>query len=316
MLYNEDLKHIVGEEPLDVISLLNPTPKDLGEVMVKCSQADLLIFRANGKLPLTIIQEFASAGLLDQFTQLSCPKVFWSQDSHHAHAEEVRGQNYFDRYYIAHANYLDRFDKNRTCYLPCCYGASSLDFLQAINAEKFEKHFDIGSFYVQYPIGDRNIVMHNAKNIIAKRNLTFLFGKLYGSFRNFIDYVDMLRGIVTTDMILNVSLIDDLNIRNFEAIAFNKKLIANELNDYKLINLDYSNTFFYKRDMSNFEDILVEAMESESVKTWESVYSENCLIHRYVGIISYHRPRRWYGFSPLEGGLYRVALNDYYPIGN
>ena len=50
--------------------------------------------------------------------------------------------------------------------------------------------------------------------------------------------------------------------------------------------MDYSNTFFYKRDMSNFEDILMNAVESMPCKTWESVYNGNCLIHRYVDIIN------------------------------
>ena len=148
--------------------------------MNKCREADLLIFRAVGQLPEKIIEGFASAGLLEQFKRLSCPKVFWSQDSHHCHDREARVQRYFDRYYIAHANYLDKFDKARTNYLPCCYGASSLDFLRAASSEKFEKQFDIGSFFVQYSIGDRNLIIHKAKNIIQKNKLKYLFGRLHG----------------------------------------------------------------------------------------------------------------------------------------
>ena len=302
--YKDDLKYVVGEEPLDVISLPYTTSKK--EIIISCNQADLFIFKAVGQLPTTIAQEFASAGLLEQFNRLSIPKVFWSQDSHHAHVQEARGQKYFDRFYIAHANYLDKFDQARTYHLPCCYGASSLDFLRIINSKKFETHFDIGNFYVQYNIGDRNLIIHKAKNIIEKRNLSYLFGKLYGA-PNGIPYGNMLCATLRTDIILNIPILDDLNIRNFEAIAFNKKLLTNELNEHKLVDLDYSNTLFINRNMSDFEDILMDAVKNKNkpVKTWESVYNGNCLIHRYINIIN----------SEL-GTKYAVITSDSYINGD
>jgi len=286
-IYHEDIKHI-RDSPNVQIRTVNifDRIKNLKNFLNLCEKQDLVIFRLVGRRPSSFIELLKNENLLDTYVNLKCKKVFWSQDSHHSYPHEVSVQDYFDRCYIAHSKYGKHFDQKKFFYLPCCYTAGSLDDLYEISAIEFKKERDIGSFYVQYSIGDRNLVYAKIASILKRQNLSYTFARYYGTNEEY-PYGNLKWGIKTSRVNVNVSLMDDLNIRNFEVIAMNGVLLTNKLDEHGNIDLDYSLTHFYQRDLSDFETKLQESLDDTRRKqTWISIYNGHCLTHRYLTIIN------------------------------
>lgn len=123
-------------------------------------------------------------------------------------------------------------------------------------------------------------------SILKRHNLSYTFARYYGTNEEY-PYGNLKWGIKTSRVSVNVSLMDDLNIRNFEIIAMNGILLTNKLDDHDHMDLDYSMTHFYQRDLCDFEEKLQESLDDTNKnQTWISIYNGHCLTHRYLTIIN------------------------------
>jgi hypothetical protein len=137
-----------------------------------------------------------------------------------------------------------------------------------------------------YAGAERNPLTLRVAQRLEKRNVQALFGKLYGPELG-MPYGNLLYGLLTSRIVLNISLTNDLNIRNFEAVALNRVLLTNELPDHRLQTLDYRKTHFFKRDLSDFDQALDAALADHGdAQVWRSIPGRNMLIDRYLEIIN------------------------------
>jgi FkbM family methyltransferase len=241
-----------------------------------------------GQNPLAFIERCRQAGKLAAFEKIACPKVVWSQDSHHMYPFETQAEPYFSRFYVAHGNYIDKFSSGAV-WLPCCYTASSLPMLLYLSKTELNKERELISAYRVYLGSKRNPILYQLYRLLKDRKINYMFCQLYGDTCINSKYGNLLYGLKTSLISLNVPYLDDLNIRNFESIAMNCSLLALETTEHKKIDLDYSHTFFFKRNLSNFRDALEAALQDNAAlkETWKCIPGKHMLIDRYISIINY-----------------------------
>jgi hypothetical protein len=94
--------------------------------------------------------------------------------------------------------------------------------------------------------------------------------------------------ILKSRIVLNISLLDDLNIRNFEAWGLNRPMLTNKVPDHDYIkDVDYSSTYFFQRNLSDFGKVLQNALSADKTPdTSISVLNGHMLIHRYIEMIN------------------------------
>ncbi|HWR39327.1 MAG TPA: glycosyltransferase [Patescibacteria group bacterium] len=256
---------------------------DMGLRMAR--KSDLIIWPAEGTVIARFLeQHWHNSQLRDLFAAASVRKIAWSMDSHHQWPVEQKLQKYFDRYYLAHSPYMDKFDGQRVRWLPCYYGVSGIDSLLNSIRSVPEPVCDISCLFRAYPhIGDRNFVAYEAAKILGRMGLKFVFGSMTGAGQA--RYVDMLKA---SKVVLNISIMDDLNLRNFEAIGLNRVMLTNRVPDHERVALDYRHTYFFKRDLSDFAEKVTLALRDESpvIETWRNVVNRHMLIHRYIDMIN------------------------------
>jgi tetratricopeptide (TPR) repeat protein len=235
--------------------------------------------------------------LLQRFlSNVHMKKVAWSMDSHHQWPHEVACQQFFDTYYLAHSNYIDKFEPGKARWLPCAlqFDGRREDVLPYIVGD-MPQNYDVVSVYRDYlQIGDRNAAAWMCwKELQAEGRSVFLGqtrqwnpdgNKTVGGINR---YYEALR---SGKVILNLSIIDDLNMRNLEALLLNQVMVANRVPDHEKMKLDYSNVvFFDKFNVRSFRKAMEEAMEKTEKprkNTMATVLNHHTMIHRFVTMIN------------------------------
>jgi FkbM family methyltransferase len=290
-VFEEDLAYVKSRgsnETLRVKSIpYMGSIADIARLCAEAGDADLLIFRLIGQNPLAFIEHCRQTGTLTAFEKLACPKVVWSHDSHHMYPHEAQAEPYFTRFYIAHGNYIDKFSA-RAVWLPCSYISSSISTLLNLSKIELNKERELISAYRIYLGNKRNYILYQIYKIIKNRNIRYAFCLLQGQNCINTEYGNLLYGLKTSSISLNVPFLDDFNIRNFESIAMNCSLLAVETTEHKKVDLDYSHTFFFKSDLSDFRDALEAALDDMSTAkdTWRCIPGKHMLIDRYISIIN------------------------------
>ncbi len=286
--HDDDMKFISGPEKLSVIKYASMDKiEDLNKLFKELNNVDIAIFRLMGDNPENFILRLQSSNFLSSFKKIKCKKVFWSQDSHHMHNKETKAEPFFDRLYIAHKNYLKFFPKT-AYYLPCCYSKTSIGALWAINHTNFLKVRDVIFPYVIYPGFERNIFAYDSFKYLKNIGVHFIFARAYGNVDSTSLFSNMLYGIKTSKICLNLSLTDDFNMRNFEAISMNSILLTNRVVDHNNKHmLDYRNTFFFEKNIESFRNALELALDHEEIQSvWRCIPGKNMLTDRYLKIIN------------------------------
>jgi hypothetical protein len=288
--YADDIALVNRERQVEFVQtpfMQELTSRELAaEFIARIRSADLVIFRLVGDDPEAFIRRLDHFGLLPEFEAVPAIKALWSQDSHHMHSLEAAALPWFDRIYVAHYQYLDLFPASKTQYLPCAFTAASVATLVKLNADVRPIERDIIFPHVMYGGAERNRITFHIAERLRQRGVSSLMGRLYGSAAG-IPYGNLLYGLSTSRVVLNISLSDDLNIRNFEAVAMNRTLLTNEVPDHQLQNLDYRRTYFFRRDLSDLDSALDAALaDSGTTPVWRSVPGRNMLIDRYLTIIN------------------------------
>jgi FkbM family methyltransferase len=291
LFFEEDLPYVKSREAGSTLKVRTipfiDRITDIDRLCAEAADADLLIFRLVGQNPLTFIEQCRQAGKLTAFDRIACPKVVWSQDSHHMYPSETQAEPYFTRFYVAHGNYIDKFSSNAV-WLPCGYELSSIPALFNLSKIALTKERELISAYRVYFGSKRNPILYQIYKIISNMNINFSLCRLEGHTHINIGHGNLIYGLKSSSISLNVPFIDDLNLRNFESIAMNCSLLALETTEHKKIDLDYSHTFFFKSNLSNFRDALEAALDDSSIlkETWKCIPGKHMLIDRYLSIIN------------------------------
>lgn len=256
--------------------------QDVDQYFAAANRADLAIFLTHGGKMEKFFSEHGNRKSVKQFFANSqTRKVMWSVDAHHLWQKEIKYQQYFDRLYVADTSVMKHYDRNKVAWMPCYYRFLSIDDLIVTTGKRraigrtviFPHHF--------YKLGDRNEVASRIQEVCQAKKLSSFFGAIGSE-------TDYLEAILTTKVCLNVSLLSEVNLRSFEALACNRILLADWGQDYSQIQADWSSTVFYHRNLHSFSERLDQALSIplEAVTSMRSIVNQHMLTHRYIEIIN------------------------------
>lgn len=275
-----DFERLKGDK--DLIVKVFPKLSEMSETDVnkfhkEAKNSDLVIMCMFGSNPEKIKQL--------HLDEIKSPKAYWSFDSHHQWETERKISHFFDKMFISHSPYIKFFDQNKTEWLPCCYvryGTKDLISMIIKNENIQHRPVDISFPHKPYGIGDREIIAKIARSILKESNIRFHIGPIESG-------EPYIKLISNSKIILNISLIDDLNIRNFEAWAFNRILLANRTPDHaKLCDLSES-AIYFQRSLTNFKECVDYALEyysKNTINTSPTIINNHLTIHRIQKIIN------------------------------
>ena len=253
---------------------------------------NLLIFHGDGFSIQETFQKNAKNPSFIRFLQdTSLKKAAWTLDSHHEWQVEVQLEKYFDTYYVAHANYLDKFPAGKAKWLPCAllFDATRREGI-AYSAQETKKTTDVVMVYRSYlGIGDRNAAVWECWKILQRKGykVRLMQTDQHGRENSMNRYYQAL---LSGRVILNLSIMDDLNMRNFEALMLNQVMVTNRVPDHEKIGLDYSNVvFFDKFDERSFCEAIEQGMkmsEGNVKQTAGPVLNHDTYLHRFVTMIN------------------------------
>jgi hypothetical protein len=243
---------------LSVSELIGMTGKHVRKTIEDLEDLDVVFWKLGGADPNAFIWKLRISGCLNAFVNRSYFCAIWSMDSHHMHRAESKSQQFFDHVFVAHSPYLEYFDSTTSSHLPCSFPAelpAGLAFegyaVQSASAGS------VTSVFALYPGQIRNHKFFQIAQILDRNNVDYFFGSVRGGGTL---HGGMLNHLAQHKIIVNLSLQDDLNIRNFEGLALNKILLTNQVHDHSILQDYSSNIVFFKRDLSDFEQKLQEAL--------------------------------------------------------
>jgi Flp pilus assembly protein TadD len=277
--HERDRKYIADSEDLHIIHFpsLNST-EDYDSFTEAVKQADLVIFALFGS---NLVSHFEIPELLPFFHDNSIKKVYWTQDAQHEWGMGLEYQRWFHKYYLNYSGYLDKYDGVETCWLPSCFFSIGIDELTELISFPREIERDVIFPYTHYSLDDRTHVAKSIREKLSDYGLNYYLGNIeFG--------LPYLRSIQESKICLNISTLGSLNIRNFEVLALNRILLTERVADHDSIKMDISHTYFFKRDLTDFDDALNKALNDTAtdIRTSDDILNNHMLVHRYVEIIN------------------------------
>lgn len=274
-----DIKYIDNRDGLEIVpfpKLDFITDQEIEQLIQEANNADLLIVALFGTNP----DKLARLCL----ERIHTNKALWTFDSHHGYEKERRFQQYFDTYFIAHSPYMNKFDGVRTEWVPDCFLRFDIDVLKELRLRSlFENKikYDIAFPFKPYNIGDRVALAKKLEEYFRKIGIRYFLGPVDSG----MPYMNL---ILNSRAVLNISLLDDLNIRNFEAWGLNRPMLTNKVTDHdRLTGADFSSTYFFQRDLSDFDQTVRKALSNNQIiDTSVYVINHHMLIHRYVEMMN------------------------------
>lgn len=280
--HERDRKYLENSEDLRIVHFphLNSIA-DFPFFIENAKQADLVILSLFGP---NLDCYFNIPELLPFLHDTNIRKVYWTQDAQHPYGMALQYQKFFNKYYL---NYLDssyymyKYYKAEPYWLPSCFFSTGVDELIELISlpRKIEK--DIIFPYTDHRIDDRQVVVDRIKEKLSDYGLNYYLGKIQFG-------LPYLHALQESKICLNISTRGSLNIRNFEVLALNRILLAEKVTDHDRINMDLSHAYFFKRDLSNFDEALERALNDTlaNIRTSNDIIKRHMLIHRYVEIIN------------------------------
>jgi hypothetical protein len=207
--------------------------------------------------------------------------ILWTQDNHH---QVITPELYkfFYKIYAAHSDFYDSKLLPNISHLPCCFAAEDLDKVYRFNNHNFQKNYDVSSSFMLYQGYERNYDFLRIAKILKKNDLNFAFARtslMNGDISNY------LQLMLQSKVILNITLKGELNMRFFESQVLNRTILMDEIKGLESLNLDLRNTFFFKRDLSNFEEVLDQAISHKPVSVYEHYLLNHTMLNRLSRII-------------------------------
>lgn len=257
--FHEDHGVALGKVP-SMSELMHMSRDALRNWLLRFHLYSHIVFRLSGENPSIFIHVLKSHGLLEEFTARAYSASFWTMDSHHLGRQEKEASKYFDHVFVAHKNYLDMFPVST--YLPCSYSLTSkkvADELLRVKAKSLiTEDTGVCAIFAAYSWQSRN--KHYLEWRLAAEDLAVrsFFGTVRGgSFPNQF----LIEKTLSFSTTLNFSLSNDLNMRNFEALALNRVLITNHLPDHEILSEFNENIFFMSHGSPDVWEQLTSALK-------------------------------------------------------
>lgn len=245
------------------------------EVWSKCDQEDLVLIAGFGTMCSYWIDNIK---FYEPYFSKIKRLAHWSFDNHHD-IDEKYARKYFTHWLTAHTGY-DEITGPNTIHLPCCYWQNSyINFKNIIKDIVPSK--DVVFHHSRYTTGNRSDLTEKIIGYINDLNLTYDFSYIQGG-PYCSQYTKSLEGCKVG---LNISLLNDLNLRNFEVWMANKPLLTNYLPNYEMFPDLKEGTVFYNRDLSDFKDKLQESLEKK-VDSRRYIIKNHMLTNRYLEAIN------------------------------
>jgi hypothetical protein len=204
--------------------------------------------------------------------------------------------------YVAHSDFYDSKLFPKISHLPCCFAAADLGKIYNFNNHYFQTKYDLSSSFMLYQGYERNYKYFHIAKILKKNDINFVFGRtslMNGEISNY------LQLMFQSKVILNITLKGELNMRFFESQALNRTVLMDEIKGLESLNLDLRNTFFFKRDLSNFEEVLDQAISHKPVPVYEHYLLNHTILNRLFVII-----QDLTGMTPHETDLVSKKGNE------
>lgn len=246
-------------------NLLKLDKRELSRAIDDLAAYDHVVFRLSGENPMDFIRQLKIFRLLGSFQNRKYTASFWSMDSHHLGKEEAKAAHYFSHTFVAHREYLDLFHESSASHLPCAFTlASNSRVSRTIEEAKSSKPLsDTGGVcapFTAYPWQDRNLGY--LKGLWAAQDLGTrrFFGTVRGGHQP--PYEGLIQLMLKYRVTLNLSLSNDLNLRNFEALSLNRILLTNRVPDHEILKDFQQNIVFLRPDLRDIREKLAQALES------------------------------------------------------
>lgn len=279
---------ISGVPSLD--DLMTLTRPQLAEQLLALDQFDFVVFRLSGENPMEFIQLLRILGLLSLFMNRQYVVAFWTMDSHHLGKHESRAQKYFDHVFIAHEAYASLFSKEDSSILPCSFSlAPESRVEELLAAAQPTDSQGVCAPFAPYPWQERNYKYFLGLKAAEELKLVHFFGAIRGG--ALYPNEALISKLLSYKTTLNVSLSDDLNMRNFEALALNRVLISNRLKSHELLKPWEDNIVFVSEDFSNIKEKLIESQRispRDFSKSFLSSHSIRARLQRIIETLTGH----------------------------
>jgi hypothetical protein len=230
-------------------------------------------------------------GLVERFMERKYVFVAWTQDSHIFYEEEARCHKYVDFLFVAHSPYVEKIREvmskssnshlaligdyaKKIAFLPVSYSLTPSQIIPRIKEVENRIKYDVVFPYQIYQGFDRNRISYN-------------FGLFSGHDRNIpIHHSVLINHMMEGKVILNISLKDDLNKRSLETLALNRILLTNNVPDLEILN-NNENIFTYKRDLSDFKEVLISSLNQQSINSSDLIYRNHTDSSRLIEMLEY-----------------------------
>lgn len=239
---------------------------ELSRALAEFSDFNHVVFRLSGENPLEFIELLRLYGLLSTFRNRTYSASFWSMDSHHLGRQEARAAQYFDHVFVAHSEYMQLFDEKTSTHLPCAFSlASNSRIRQSLSSFQKESSWPPGNKsltapFAAYPRQGRNLGYLKGLWAAQELGISNFFGTVRGGTP---PNEGLIQHILSHSVVLNLSLSNDLNMRNFEALALNRILLTNRVSDHEFLERYKQNIVFLKSDLSDLKEKISLALETE-----------------------------------------------------
>jgi hypothetical protein len=266
-------------------AMLTMNRKELTKTLEELNDFQYVVYRLSGENPLEFIRALRLNRLLGQFKNRKYSVSFWTMDSHHLGKFEATASRFFDHVFVAHKPYLKLFEERKASYLPCSF---SLTDEQNVERYLSESEFvqsgnSICAAFAAYPWEKRNrSYLHAMEATEALDYSESFFGTIRGGERI---NEGLIRKMLAHKATLNFSLSDDLNMRNFEALALNRILITNKVEDHELFSDFRDNIVFVNPEAESIRESIREALMKKPKDISEKFLGKHSLRARLLSII-------------------------------
>ena len=287
LAYNfvSDFDFLENSEELEIVNIYNnPLIQQPDELFAMYKQMDLVIFLWDAHFMRQMFEQNSSLkNFREFFLSKSVRKVWWTLDSHHLWRQELPFQKYFDHIYIAHSNFLSKFEKETVRLLPGFFESCSIQDLIELTARKVEKTVDVSMVYGNYSyIGDRNFIIWKIREVLERKKINYYLGTV----RRKLPYLQMLKSCrVGLSVSLSGSNVDQ---RFFEVLGLNGVLLAEKIPAHKDMKMNLSHAHFFDRNLDDFENALELALSDHVTGVEDSwqVLNNHMQFHRYIELIN------------------------------
>ncbi len=274
--------------------LMLMAPQSLEAEMSNWEKLDGVVWRLSGEDVLAFIWQLKLSGLLRRFENRTFFAAFWTMDSHHMLAREKAAAKFFDHVFVAHASYLSSFDFRFATLLPCSFSLAPTSVVhREITASKSKLSGPkIGAYFANYPGQRRNTEYFEIRNRLGRMGVSNFFGVARGgAYAN----EGLIQSSLKHDVILNLSLKDDLNMRNFEALGLNKILLTNKVPGHEVLESFTHNIVFFDRDLQDLESKVSQALATEAQDVSAEFLQRHHITNRIEEIVQTLRAKIGHG---------------------